>query len=207
MDTDIALDVAVLEFAELSVATAVILCVPTPKAFVSVVPVPIRVDPSYHTMLAIPLASDAVAVSVIDVAVVPEVGFADIEIVGAVVSAGGGAADIVSVTVFDVFWFEFAELSVATAVMLCVPTTNVCVMESPAPIRAVPSNHTTFAIPLASDAVAVSVIDVAVVPEVGFADIEIVGAVVSAGGGAVISNVTVFDLCSLDLAELSVATA
>ena len=206
MDTDIALDVAVFEFAELSVATAVMTRVPASKVFVSVAPVPICVVPSYHTMPAIPLASLAVAVRVIEVSVVPDVGFADIVIVGAVVSAAGGAV-IVRVMVFDLFWLEFAELSVATAVMLCVPAANVFVIELPVPIWVGPSYHTMLAIPLASLAVAVSVIEVAVVPDVGFADIVIVGAVVSAAGGAVIVRVMVFDLFWLEFAELSVATA
>ena len=69
-------------------------------------------------MLAIPLESEAVAVRVNDVAVVPlYAGLEEMMIVGAILSITGGVV-ICSVIVFDVIWLEFVELSVAVAVMV-----------------------------------------------------------------------------------------
>ena len=84
-------------------------------------------------ILAIPLSSLAVAASVKDVSLVPNVGLEEMEIIGAVLSTTGGAV-ICSVIILDVALLAFVELSVATAVIVCVPMANVCVIVVPVPI-------------------------------------------------------------------------
>ena len=71
---------------------------------------------------------------------------------------------------------------------------NVCVIEVPVPIILVPSYHVMLAIPLESEAVAVSVNDVALVPDVGLEEMVIVGGMLSITGGVVICSVIVFDV-------------
>ena len=88
----------------------------------------------------------------------------------------------------------FVELSVATAVIVWVPTVNVCVIVIPVPSIVVPSYQVMLAIPLASLAIAASVKDVSLVPDVGLDEIVIVGAVLSTAGGVVISSVIILDV-------------
>ena len=59
-------------------------------------------------------------------------------------------ADTWRVIVFEVIWLALVELSVATAVMLCIPDVNVRIMKVPLPISAEPSRHSMLAIPFGS---------------------------------------------------------
>ena len=145
-------------------------------------------------MLLMPLASFASARSVKVVSVVPEVRLAVIVIVGLVVSGSRAGLFTDTRIELDLSVLGGDAPSVATAVIMCVPTPNVRVILSPVPIHAAPLYHAMLPMPLASDAEAANTKLVSGVPEVRLAVIIMVGLVVSGGGELETPIVIEFDL-------------